>query len=150
MTLPVFRCGNELTRFQQAIVSTRIQPCIAALKHLHTQLTASQIGLVNAGNFQFAALTGCDGLGNIDHLVVIKIQASYRKVAFRLRGFFLNAAGSAFNIKRNNAITLGAVHVISEHNRAASLPVCIRKHLGKAVSIKKFYRPIPAHWGSCR
>lgn len=67
-----------------------IEPSIASTHNLHAQLPALEISVVDSCDLQFPPLTRLDGLGNIDHLVVIKIEARYSEVAFWRFGLFLD------------------------------------------------------------
>ena len=74
---------------------TRVQPSVAALHNLDIQLASLKVCLVDGGDFQFPTGTGFDGFGNVDDLIVVKIQAGHRVVAFGMQWFFFNAAGFA-------------------------------------------------------
>ncbi|MNH24538.1 hypothetical protein D3C79_844780 [compost metagenome] len=53
--LPMFDGLHVLRGFQQAVVGTGIEPGKAATETLHTQIAALQVGIVDVGDFQFAA-----------------------------------------------------------------------------------------------
>ena len=113
-----------------------VQPSVATLHHFDGQAALLQVSLVYRGDFQLAARTGLDGFGDVHHLVVVKIQAGDRKVAFRLFGLFFDAGGCARLVKRHHAITLWVVHMVGKYGGTAGLLVCIGQQGVQVVAVK--------------
>ena len=113
-----------------------IEPRIAALHDLYVELVALQIRVVHCGDFQFSTGAGFDGFGNVNHLVVVEIQASDGVVAFGLGRFFFDAAGFALGIKRYHAIALRVLHMVGENGGTGWAVVCVGQELGKIVAMK--------------
>jgi hypothetical protein len=67
---------------------------------------------------QFAECAGLQGLGNLDHLVVVEIEASHGVAALELGRLLFDAAGLAIRIEGAHAVALRVVHVVREHGGA--------------------------------
>ena len=67
-----------------------VQPGVSALHDLNIELALIKIDLVDRCDFQFAARAGLDRLGNVDHRVVVKVQAGDREIALGLERLFLD------------------------------------------------------------
>ncbi|KRH79045.1 hypothetical protein FERRO_01060 [Ferrovum sp. JA12] len=98
-----------------------VQPGEAAAHGLHIQLALLKVGLVHAGDFQLAPGTGFHDLGNVNHLLVVKVQASDGVVALWGLGLFFDADGLALGVELHHAVTLRVLHVVGEHGCAAGL-----------------------------
>ena len=57
--LAVLQGGDEMAGLEQAVEGAGVQPGITALHDLHVELVALQVGLVDRGDFQFAAGAFC-------------------------------------------------------------------------------------------
>ena len=93
--LAALQRGEELAGIEQSVVRAGVQPGIAALPDLHIELAVLQVGVVDAGDFQLAARAGLDGLGDVDDLAVVEIQASDGVAALGLGRLLLDADGLA-------------------------------------------------------
>ncbi len=93
----------------------RIQPSVATLHDLHIELPTLQIGLVDGGDFQLAPRAGFDGFGNVDNLVVVKVQAGHRIIAFGLQWLFFNAGCASLRIKSDHTVAFWVLHMVGKH-----------------------------------
>jgi len=134
--LPVFQRGDELAGIEQAFVRAGIQPGIAALEDLHIKLALLQIGLVDRGDFQLATRTGFDRFSDIDHLIIVEIEAGDGVIALWLDGLFLDADGFTSLVELNHAVALGVLHMIGKHGTAGRLLVCLSKQDGKIMPVE--------------
>jgi len=103
-------------------VGAGVEPGVAAPHDLHIELAPVQVGLVDSGDFQLASGTGFDGLGDVDHLAVVKIQTGDGVAALRLERFFFNAVGLAVFIKGDDAVALGVLYMVGKDSGAKSWP----------------------------
>ena len=53
--LPFFQRAHEFGRFQQAVVRTGVEPCVASAHDLNIQFALLQVVTVHVRDFQFAA-----------------------------------------------------------------------------------------------
>ncbi len=67
--------GNKVAGFEQRVMGTGIQPGIAAPHDLYRQTALLQVDAIEVGNFQLATRGRLDALGDLDHLLVVEIQA---------------------------------------------------------------------------
>ena len=100
------------------------------------QLAALEVGIVHIGDFQLAPRGRLDLLGDLDHRVVIEIQAGYRIVRTRLLRFFLDGNRLAGGIELHHAETLRIAHVIAENRGAAPTLGRLTQHGAEAVAIE--------------
>ena len=114
----------------------RVQPGVAAPHDLHLQLALLQVGLVDAGDLQLAARAGLHGLGDVHHLLVVKVQAGDGEVALGLGRLFLNRLGLASRVKGHHAVALGVGHVVGKHGGAAGLRVGVVQQLLQVVAVE--------------
>ena len=122
----MFQSRYELARFQQAVMRARVQPSVATLHDLHVELATLQIGLVDGGDFQLATGAGFDGLGNVNDLVVVKVQTCHGVAAFGHSRFFFNAGRSSFSIKSHHAIAFWILYMVGKHRCTGGVVVCAR------------------------
>ncbi|MDT4819932.1 hypothetical protein FQZ97_530620 [compost metagenome] len=133
---------DELAGFEQALVRARIEPRIAALHDLHVELVQVQVRLVDRRDLQFAVRARLHGLGDVDDLVVVEIQAGHGVAALGLDGLLFDAAGLAVGIEGHHAVALGVMHVVREHGRTALLRISVRQQMGKVMPIEDV---VPQH-----
>ena len=134
--LALFQRGDELARFQQALMRAGIQPRVAALHDLHIEIALIQIGLVHGRDFQFASGAGLDGLGDVHDLPVVEVQAGDGIVALGLGGLFFDAHRTAALVESDHAIALGVVHVIGEDGGAIGLLACGHQLLLQVMAVE--------------
>lgn len=116
--LAVFDGLHKVPGFQQGVVGAGIQPGKAPAQHLDIELALIQVGHVHIGDFQLAPGGGLDIAGNLDHLVVVEVEAGDRIGGFGLGGFFFNAQGAALFIEFHHAEALGVGDVVAKHGGA--------------------------------
>ena len=74
----------------QAFVCAGVEPGKAAAEQLHGKAAIFEIELVEVGDFELAACGWLDSFGDLNHALVVEIEAGYRPVGFGLCGFFFN------------------------------------------------------------
>src|SRR6185369_8695336 len=132
--LPLLKCTNELGGLKQAVRRSRIEPGIATPKQFNGQVPALQVRSINVRYLKFATRGGREARSDIDHLLIVKIQAGYRPVRSRLGGFLLNADGVHLLIEFDDAVSFGIVHVIRENGCAELSCARLAKHVRNAMS----------------
>lgn len=123
-----------------------VEPGVAALHHLQIELALSHIGLVDGGDFKLTEGAGLDGFGDINHLVVIEVQACNGVVAFGLASLLFDADGFAIGVKLHHAIAFGVTYVISKDGGACSLRVCAFQQWGKVMAMKNVVTQDQSTW----
>ena len=64
--------------------------------------------------------------GDVDHLVVVEIEARHRVARLRLARLLLDGHGAALRVELHHAVALGIGHRVCEHGRAAACRVAAR------------------------
>mgnify|MGYP001146196209 FL=1 len=73
--LAVFDLVEVLAGFHQAASGCVIELSKAAAQHFHFQVIAIDVGLVDASGFHIPASAGLDFLGDVDHVILVAVQA---------------------------------------------------------------------------
>ncbi len=77
-----------------------IKPGKAAAHHLYIEAVALQVDLVDVSDLQFSACGGCDPLGDLNYIVIVKVESGNGVFAFRLVGFLFQVFGFALFVER--------------------------------------------------
>src|SRR5450830_106884 len=109
---------DKVAGLDQAFMRARIEPSVTTPHDLDIQLLALQIYPVDVSNFQFAARRWLQLGGNLDDLIIVKIQTSHRIVTLRCERLFFQAGGLAVGIEIDDAIALRVLHMIGKHGGA--------------------------------
>ncbi|MNE68304.1 hypothetical protein D3C80_1639570 [compost metagenome] len=123
-TLAVLDGLHVLRGFQQAIVSTGIEPGKAAAEAFDTQVAALQVGVVDVCDFKLATCRRLYILGDLDHVVVVEIKARDRIAGFGLGGFFFDRKRATLVVEVNHAEPLRVFHPVTKHRGALRLLGC--------------------------
>ena len=111
--------ADEAARLVEALVGPRVEPGEAASEPLDLELPALEIDPVDVGDLQLAARTGGKARGDVEHLIVVEIEAGDCPVRLAIVRLFLDRAGGARRgVKGDHAIAFGILHRISEYCRA--------------------------------
>ena len=78
----------KMRGLQQRFVGAGVEPGMAAAHDRHVELARVEIVPVDVGDLQLAARRGLQVAGDVDHLVVVEIEAGDRVVRLRLRRAF--------------------------------------------------------------
>ena len=113
-----------------------IEPGVAAAHDLDVELLAFEVDTVHVSDFQFPPRRGLEIAGNVEHLVVVEIEAGDGIVRLGGRRLFFEADGLARLVEFDHPITLGIVHVVGEDRGAAGLLSCRRQVVGKFVAVE--------------
>ena len=91
---------------------------------------------VDVGNFQLAARRRLEVPGDLDDLVVEKIQSGHGERRFRVCRLLFEPDGTPLGVKLDDAVALGIADLIAKDRRP--LPLCGRtlERLGKPGAIK--------------
>src|SRR5215210_1537711 len=93
--LAVLDGADERRRLLKHLVGPGIEPRKAAAEALDAQVPAIEIGLVDVGDFELAPARRSDGRGDIEHVIVVIIEAGDRPVGLRPGRFLLERNGAA-------------------------------------------------------
>ena len=106
--------GDELARLQQRFVRAGIEPGHATAHDLDMELATLEISPVHVGDFKLTPRRRGNTCSNVEHLLIVKIQARHSGIGGRPGGFLLDADGAALGIELHHAITFGIVHMVGK------------------------------------
>jgi len=89
-TLAVLHNANVLRGFGERIDRSRIEPHVTTAQRCYLQLTALQVFLVDAGDFELTAFARLNGFGDFDHVVVVEIQSNHGVVGLGVLGLLFD------------------------------------------------------------
>src|SRR5439155_7845193 len=84
--------------------------------------------LVDIGNFELASGRGLERRGDIEHLVVVEVQAGHRVARFWLLRFLLEAYHFAISVELGHTVSLGVGDRVGEYRRARSACIGVPEH----------------------
>ena len=121
----------------QRRVRAGVEPGEAAAQHLDVKLAALEIGAVDIGDLELAARRRLEARGDVDHLVVVEIEAGHGPVATSaLRASPRSRSRGRLRVELDDAVALG----IGRRDRrrpwrrlAVAAP---RSSLGQAVAVE--------------
>ncbi len=113
-----------------------IEPGVATAHDLHVELLAFQVDAVHISDFQLTPRRGLEIAGDVEHLVVVEIEAGDGIVRLGGRRLFFETDGLARWVEFDHPVTLGIVHVVGEDRGAARLLSCRRQVVGKFVAVE--------------
>ena len=113
-----------------------VQPCDAATEDLHAQLAASQVLEVDVGDLVLAASGGTQRGGDVEHGVVVEVQAGHGDTGLRCDRFLLDADHATVCVDFRHAVTFGVADVIAEDGRTSRLRVRALHQLDDAGSVE--------------
>lgn len=116
-TLRTLHGTHELTRLEQRIHRTGIQPRVATTQRTHVQHARIQIHAVQVRDLQLATRARLHPLRVLDHVLVVEIQAGHRVMRLRLRRLLLDGHGLPVLVELDHAIPFRIVDIIAEHAR---------------------------------
>lgn len=117
-TLRTLHGTHELTRLEQRIHRTGIQPRVATTQRAHVQHARIQIHAVQVRDLQLATRARLHPLRVLDHVLVVEIQAGHRVMRLRTGRLLLDRHGLPILIELDHAIPLRIIDIIAEHARA--------------------------------
>src|SRR5947209_2764497 len=80
---------HEVAGFDQRLVRAGVEPGKAAAEHLDMQVAAFEIGAVDVGDLELAARRRLQRCRDLEHIVIVEIEAGRGDVGFRLRRLLL-------------------------------------------------------------
>src|SRR4029079_19004891 len=89
--LAAFESADKRGGLKQAVGRSRVEPGIAAAHDFDAKLASIEIGAVDVGDFKLSTPGGLDARGNVDHPLIIKIEAGHGPVRPGLGGLLLYA-----------------------------------------------------------
>ena len=95
-----------------------VEPAIPAAEEFDFELLAFEVFFVYIGDFVFSACRRREVFGDVNDLVVVKIEAGNGVARFGVFGLFFYADDAAFAVKFDDAISLGVGYGISEDEAA--------------------------------
>jgi len=117
-------------------VRAHVEPGNPTAEHFHMQAFALQVLFVHVGDFEFAARAWFEVFGNLQNIVVVKVEPRHSVVAFGLCGFFNNLNRTAVGVEGNNAITCWVVHMVAKHGGSLGAACGVGKAIGEAMTIE--------------
>ena len=80
---------------------------------------------VEIGNFQFSPGRGFQIRRNVQHPVIVEIEARHGPVGFRIFGFFLKSVGLAFAIERDDVIAFRIFNSFDRFRPGSGRAICL-------------------------
>ena len=108
---------DEVGRLQERLVGAGVQPGHAAAEDLAAELAAAEILAVHVGDLVLAPLRRLQVAGDVEHLVVVEIEADDGVVRPRMRRLLLDVDHPAVAVELGHAVALGVLDVIAEDRR---------------------------------
>ena len=103
----------------ETVVSPRVQPRIATPELVHIEVAALQIGVVDGGDLKLAAGGRLDVCSDVQHIIVVEIEAGDRPVRFRLLRLLLDRQRRAgLSVEADYAVAFRIFDVIGENGSA--------------------------------
>src|SRR5215831_16024955 len=127
---------DELRRLEQRIVSSGVEPSVAAAELDDMKFPQLQIAPIDVGNLQFAASRRAQLGGDVQHGIVVEIKPGNRPIRQKLSRLFDDVDGAASFVELYHAVLAWLVEVIGEYGRAI-FPRCSLGKLGaKPVAVE--------------
>jgi len=114
----VFDGFNEIAGLVQTLVGAGIEPGKAAAHDFDAEFTPFQIEAVQVGDFEFAPGRRLEVARQLNHGIVVEVEAGDRVVALGHLGLFFKAGGAPLAVEGHYAITFGVMHMGGEDRRA--------------------------------
>jgi hypothetical protein len=111
--------ADKFSGFHQRFMRPGIQPGMTSAQALDRQVPSFQVGGIHRSDLQFAPGRRLHLMGDLHHVVIIKIEAGDGIIGFRPGGFFLNGKRVAILIKFHDTKTLRVADVVAKDRRAA-------------------------------
>jgi hypothetical protein len=115
-------------------VRAGVEPGHAASELFDDELSAPQIFTIDVGDLQLAARRRLQIRGDVDHLIVIKIQPRHRIGRSGLRRLFFEADRPSLGVEFDNAVTFRIANEVAEHRGALGPFARGAEHVGEAVA----------------
>jgi hypothetical protein len=87
-----------------------------------------------------------EGGGDIQHLIVVEVEASDSVVRSRQRRLLLNRDSPAIPVEFDNSIPLRIVHLVAKQGRPGPPLSCPREQFGQAVTVKDVVTKNKSNW----
>ncbi len=118
--LPLLDGLDEVGGLEQRFVRARVEPGEAAAEELDVQLPRSQVDAVDVGDFQLAARRGLQAGGDLDHLVVVEVEAGDGVVRLGLSAASPRSRRAAVGVEFDHAVALRVLDEVGEDRGPAS------------------------------
>ncbi|MDT4861586.1 hypothetical protein FQZ97_961970 [compost metagenome] len=113
-----------------------IQPGETTAKALDAQVAVLEVGIVDVGDFQLAPGGRFDRLGDLDHIVVVEVQAGHCVAGLWLLGFLFDGNRVALAVELDHAKALGVVHPVAEDGRTTGMARRALELLGEVLAVE--------------
>lgn len=138
--------ANKFTGFHQRFMRPGIQPGMTSAQALDRQVPSFQVGGIHRSDLQFAPGRRLHLMGDLHHVVIIKIEAGDGIIGFRPGGFFLNGKRVAILIKFHDTKTLRVADVVAKDRCAACFRSSPPQKSPEVGSIKYIVSQNQRHW----
>lgn len=108
--------GHELSRLEEAVVRTGIQPDYTATHALHGKRVGVEVRLIDRGDLKFPTRRGLDSARNLYYIVVIEVEAGHRPVGLGVLRLLLQRERLAIRTDLDHAKTSGVVNGVAENH----------------------------------
>src|SRR5262249_11067379 len=113
-SLPVLNRANELRCLQQRIMASGVEPGIAAPELDDMKFLAFEVAPIDVCDLKFAAGRGAQAGGDVEHIVVVEVEAGDRPVRQELRRLLDDVDGLFGAIELQHAVLTRLADEVSE------------------------------------
>ena len=140
--MSAFDGADIFRRLAHGLMGTGVEPGIPTAHFFDVQIVIFQIHLVDVCDFQLATRRRRDIGGDVEHPIVIKIQAGNSPVRGWVFRFLNNFGGLALVIEGHHTVAFGVADIIAENRRPAGTRRRPRQKFGERVTEENI---VPKH-----
>src|SRR5450759_3410370 len=128
---------NEIRGLEERLVRARVEPRHAAAEELDVEVSDFEIRPVDVRDLELAARRGFQRRRDVEHAVVVEIQAGDGIARARLLRLLLEADRVPLPVELYDAVTPGVEHAVGEDGRAGRTGGRALEHLRQAVPVEQ-------------
>src|SRR5450830_1147817 len=128
---------NEIRGLEERLVRARVEPRHAAAEELDVEVAGFEVRPVDVRDLELAARRGFQRRRDVEHAVVVEIQAGDGVARARLLRLLLEADRVPLPVELHDAVTLGVEHAVGEDGRAGRAGGRALEHLRQAVPVEQ-------------
>ena len=127
---------------------SRIQPCEAPSQGLHLKRSSAEVFVIDARDLDLASGRGLHALRDLNHVVVIEIEARNGVIGLRMLRLFLDRERFPVRVELYHAVLPGILYIIAKDGRSLLPLRCPFQHLGKTLAIENIVAQNQRHRSS--
>ena len=123
----------------------RVEPGDSARELFDVQFPAFEVGPVDVGDLELSARRGFEPRRDIEHAVVVEVQARHGIGRLRPRRLFLEADGPPGGIELDDTVTFRVAHAITEDGRPSLTCGCLSKVIREVRTVEEVVSESESH-----